>query len=194
MAMKARYTVIDGEIIAEKRGGVRSHYVPDPLDSTVALLDSTQAQTDTFSYWPDGENNARTGTTATPFRFVGAGGYYRDSGTRDYVRARVPSTQTARSLTRDPIGFDGRDRNLYRYVACRPVSLVATTGKSCSGPPCSYNNKLSQAMQKCIEDCTGKPDFAACLTKCLGKKGNDWIRDIICHYLACQQYGGSDQC
>ena len=64
--MKARYTVIDGEVIAEKRNGVRSLYVPDPLGSTVALLDSTQAQTDTFSYWPYGENDARTGATATP--------------------------------------------------------------------------------------------------------------------------------
>ena len=62
--MKARYTVIDGEIIAEKRNGVRSLYVPDPLGSTVALLDNTQAQTDTFSYWPYGENDTRTGATA----------------------------------------------------------------------------------------------------------------------------------
>ena len=38
-----RYTVIDGEVIAEKRNGVRSLYVPDPLGSTVALVDNTQA-------------------------------------------------------------------------------------------------------------------------------------------------------
>ena len=29
--MKTRYTVLDGEIIAEKRSGVRKQYVPDPL-------------------------------------------------------------------------------------------------------------------------------------------------------------------
>jgi hypothetical protein len=79
------YTVIDGEIIAEKRSGVRSLYVQDPLGSMVALLDNTQAQTDTFSYWPYGENNGRSGTTATPFQFVGMAGYYRDSGSRTYV-------------------------------------------------------------------------------------------------------------
>ena len=50
MAMKARYTALDGEIIAEKRGGVRRFYVPDAIGSTLALLDNTQAQTDTFSY------------------------------------------------------------------------------------------------------------------------------------------------
>src|SRR5581483_9202690 len=88
MAMRVRYTVVNGEVIAEKRSGVRKLYVPDPLGSTVALLDSTQTQTDTFSYWPYGEERSRTGTTATPFRFVGGAGYYRDSASRVYVRAR----------------------------------------------------------------------------------------------------------
>lgn len=55
MPMKARYTTIDGEIVAQKRNGVRKSYVPDPLGSTIALLDNTQTQTDTFAYWPYGE-------------------------------------------------------------------------------------------------------------------------------------------
>ena len=44
MAMRVRYTVVNGEVIAEKRSGVRRLYVPDLLGSTVALLDSTQTQ------------------------------------------------------------------------------------------------------------------------------------------------------
>ena len=74
-----RYTVINGEVVAEKRGGVRRLYVPDPLGSTVALLDNTQAKTDTFDYWPYGEESAHTGTIPTPFRFAGSFEYYRDS-------------------------------------------------------------------------------------------------------------------
>ena len=81
MPMKARYTVIDGEVIAEKRNGVRKQYVPDPLGSTVAMLDNTQAQTDTFSYWPYGEVASRTGITPTPFQFVGTKGYYKSNTT-----------------------------------------------------------------------------------------------------------------
>jgi len=65
-----RYTVIDGEILSENRAGVKRDYVPDPLGSTLALLDSTQTQTDTFSYYPYGEVASRTGTTATPFQYV----------------------------------------------------------------------------------------------------------------------------
>src|SRR5438876_1454504 len=82
------YTVLDGEIISENRNGVERDYVPDPLGSTVALLDSTQAVTDTFSYWPYGEGRSRIGGTQTPLRFIGVGGYYRDTSGRTYVRAR----------------------------------------------------------------------------------------------------------
>src|SRR6266568_1906472 len=99
MAMKVRYEVINGEIIAEKRGGVRRSYVPDPLGSTVALLDNTQTKTDTWEYWPFGEVRTRTGTTATPFQFVGTRGYYRDAASRIYVRARIYRADQARWLT-----------------------------------------------------------------------------------------------
>src|SRR5207248_7096429 len=99
-----RYTTINGEIIAEKRAGVRKLYVPDPVGSTVALLDSTQSQTDSFQYWPYGEERVRTGTTPTPFRFGGTRGYYRDSASRIYVRARTLATNRARWLVRSVPG------------------------------------------------------------------------------------------
>ena len=55
------YLVVDGVLLAENRGGTKSDYVPDPGGSMVALFDNTQAQTDTFSYWPYGEAMNRTG-------------------------------------------------------------------------------------------------------------------------------------
>jgi len=128
MTMKARYTVIDGEVVAEKRNGVRSLYVSDPLGSTVALLDNTQAQTDMFSYWPYGENNGRIGITATPFQFVGTAGYYRDSSSQNYVRARLLNTKTGRWFTRDPLGFNNGDVNFYNYAANNPVTKIDPTG------------------------------------------------------------------
>ena len=100
-----RYTTVNGEIIAEKRNGVRSLYVPDPLGSTVALLDNTQTKTDTFEYWPYGEVRTRTGTTATPFQFDRTLGYHQDSGSRTYARARTLNTTQGRWMTQDPIGF-----------------------------------------------------------------------------------------
>jgi hypothetical protein len=91
-----RYTTVNGEVIAEKRNNVRSLYVPDPLGSTVALLDNTQTKTDTFSYWPYGEVRTRTGTNPTPLQFVGTQGYYRDSASRTHVRARPLDIQHGR--------------------------------------------------------------------------------------------------
>lgn len=80
---------------------MRSLYVPDPLGSTVALLDNTQTKTDTWVYWPYGEVKTRTGTNATAFQFVGTLGYYQDSATRAYVRARYLDTQKGRWLTEE---------------------------------------------------------------------------------------------
>ena len=155
-----RYTVIDGEVIAEKRNGVRKLYVPDPLGSTVALLDNTQAQTDTFAYWPYGEDAGRTGTTPTPFQHVGTAGYYRDSSTRGYVRARVLDKQKGRWLTEDPLN----NLNLYAYVQNRVVSYTDPSGLETKISPPNTKDWL-----KCLEKCKGKTgtDFFKCLGTCL---------------------------
>ena len=120
MAMKVRYTTVNGRVIAEKRNGVRSYYVADALGSTVALLDNTQSKTDTFKYWPYGETRAHTGTNPTALRYVGTLGYYTDSSRRTHVRARPLDTLSGRWLSKDPSGFAGGDSNLYRYAASNP--------------------------------------------------------------------------
>jgi RHS repeat-associated protein len=125
-----RYTTIKGEVIAEKRNGSRRLYVPDPLGSTVALLDNTQTQVDTFAYWPYGEVRTSTGTTPPPFQFVGTAGYYTDGVSRSYVRARYLHTQKTKWSTEDPIGFLGGDSNLTRYVSNRPTILRDPSGLS----------------------------------------------------------------
>jgi len=123
-----RYTSIDGEILAEKRSGVRRTYVPDPLGSTTALAGSTQALTDTFAYWPYGEERYHTGPTPTPFRYVGTRGYYRDSSTVAYVRARSLTVQFGRWLNSDPWESDSSGTNLYPYVDNNPTTIVDPSG------------------------------------------------------------------
>ncbi len=125
------YTIAHGEVLSEKRTGVIRDLVPDSLGSTVALLDGSQAKSDTFSYWPYGEEASRTGTTPTPFRFVGVLGYFRDSSSRSYVRARHLDTQRGRWSSQEPLRFFGDDLNFYRYVQSRPSDLVDPTGLLC---------------------------------------------------------------
>jgi RHS repeat-associated protein len=135
-----RYTVANGEIIAEKRNGVRRTYVPDPLGSTVALLDNNQQKTDTFSYWPYGEVKTRTGNTPTPFQYVGTLGYYRDSTGRTYVRARHYQQRYGRWMTVDPDPI--LDENNFSYCGNNCLSMVDPTGAwYINWYKCSENDK-----------------------------------------------------
>ena len=143
-----RYTTVGGEVLAEKRGGVRRQYVPDPLGSTVALLDSSQTETDTFSYWPYGEEVSRTGTTATPFRYVGTLGYYRDSATRSYVRARHLDMRAGRWTAEDPMGFDGGSWNLYQYAVSAPIAFSDPTGRQLFGQVARCAACMARAARK----------------------------------------------
>jgi RHS repeat-associated protein len=119
------YTKVNGELLAENRDNVRRWYVPDLLGSAVALLDNTQTQTDTFSYCPFGEERTRTGTTATPFRFVGTWMYYRDSLIRTYVVARELRTDQGRWMTVERTSYETCK---YCYVDNGPVSWIDPDG------------------------------------------------------------------
>src|SRR2546423_3059373 len=121
MAMRVVYTTVGGRVLSENRGGTKRDYVADPLGSTVALLDNTQTQTDTFTYWPYGENRTRTGTNVTPFQFVGTLGYYRDSASRTYVRARTLRTDQGRWMTEDPDVLDDGGFGRYGYATSAPT-------------------------------------------------------------------------
>src|SRR5437879_11540788 len=115
------YEVIDGEIIAEKRSGVRMLCVPDAIGSTAALVDNTQTITDTFAYWPYGEESGGTGARDTQMRYSGAFGVRRDSASRAYARVRFPRKDLARWQTLDPIGFRAGFGNLFLYAADNPI-------------------------------------------------------------------------
>jgi RHS repeat-associated protein len=125
--MSARYTVIDGEVVAQERGGVRHQLVPDPLGSTVALYDSAGTKTDTFGYWPYGESTGRTGSTTMRFQYVGNRGYDQDGTGRNYVRMRYLDKNQGRWVTEDPLRFEA-DMNFYRYSLNQPISLIDPSG------------------------------------------------------------------
>lgn len=126
--MSARYTVIDGEVVAQERSGVRHQLVPDPLGSTVALYDDSGTKTDTFSYWPYGEISTKSGTTTVKFQFIGGIGYYYDSPTRDYIRARYLDNNKSVWTTKDTVFFTEKDINEFVYVYNNPVSIADFSG------------------------------------------------------------------
>jgi RHS repeat-associated protein len=125
MPMAVRYTVMDGEILSETRNGVQRDYLPDPLGSTVALLDSSQDKTLEVSYWPYGEIASISGTGDTPLLFVGTLGYYRDQANRTYVRARPYRQDLGQWMTVDPLW---PIQQAYTYALNAPTSRVDPSG------------------------------------------------------------------
>ena len=124
--MSVTYSTFGGRIISENRGGVIRDYVSDPLGNTVALVDDTGAITDRWEYWPYGEVAARTGTNVTPFTFIGALGYFKDTLTRLYIRARHLRVDLTQWLTQDPLW---PREQAFRYVGSRPNQFVDPSGK-----------------------------------------------------------------
>jgi RHS repeat-associated protein len=139
-----RYTVVNGQVIAENRNGVRKTYVPDPSGSTIALLDDKQKITDTFSYSPFGELKSRTGTTPTPFQYIGTKGYYTDPNNRIYVRARTYQPNYARWMSVDPL-WPGE--SAYGYARNNPVRWVDRSGMETD--PCAPGGSNRQKPPNC---------------------------------------------
>jgi RHS repeat-associated protein len=68
----------------------------------------------------------------TPFGF--AGGLYDASSGIVRFGARDYDSQTGRWLSKDPIGFEGGDTNLYGYVIQDPVNFIDPTGEVLVAP------------------------------------------------------------
>jgi RHS repeat-associated protein len=160
MALTVSYTNFGGRIVSEKRSGTVRNYVRDTLGSTAALLDSTGTVTDTFTYWPYGEERTRTGSTATPFTFVGTLGYFKDASSRLYVRLRHMKSNLGQWASVDPVWPAQKP---YAYVDCRavqsvdPLGLCGITG--CN--PASNNCVISSCFGCTTQECQNNCDFLA---------------------------------
>ena len=171
--MKARYTNIDGQVVAERRAGVRSLYVPDAIGSTSAIAIS-QTVTDTFSYWPYGEVRARTGYTATQFRFCGTLGC-RQGDRGYYVLGLSSNAILGRWLSPDAFPLSGITTSRYLLCSGNPASQVELLSLIGLGAPGSLTRislpNASRAPAPPLLGCGKKSDcdtepFAPCKNSC----------------------------
>ncbi len=130
MAMSARVTNTVHGMIAEKRGGSRRLHRHDPLGSVIGLINDSATTTDTYTYWPYGTLQASTGSTQQPWKFIGKYGYYTDSATHTYVRARKYRKDLGRWLTVDMLW---PEESAYGYAKSNPVSHADPAGLSTQG-------------------------------------------------------------
>ena len=146
-----------GALISLHEGQSSCYYGFDGSANTRLLTNQSAGVSDAYLYSAFGEELSVSGNSANPLRFGGEVGYYRDAAERVYVRARHLDVDTGRWLSRDPIGFDGGDWNLYRYVRSKPTVLTDPSGEAprnaerrSKGQICpnSVLNKLSAAVVK----------------------------------------------
>jgi len=110
----------------EANGDVR-YYHADELGSTLALTDGTGTVTDEFAYMPYGYAT-HTGSTDTPFQWLGGYGVYYDSDADLHLTLhRAYSSKLKRFISADPLGIDG-GVNLYAYGNLNPVNFVDPLG------------------------------------------------------------------
>jgi RHS repeat-associated protein len=117
-----------GQLISQRRGSTTTWYNADNQMNVRTLTNSVRTVTDRYQYEAFGDELSASGSSANPFRFGGNVGYYRDFAETYYVRQRMYWGALAQWITRDPIGFDGGDWNLYRYVGDNPVGNVDPNG------------------------------------------------------------------
>lgn len=120
--MTTNYYTVNGRIIGESTGGVRTNYLPDALGSVTATVDESGAVVNTYRYKPAGAQLSKTGVGADPkFLWNGANGYLQSVGSLSYVRARHYDSD-ANAWT--SINSRWPDVPPYSYAAFNPITYA----------------------------------------------------------------------
>jgi len=104
-------------------------FLTDLLGSTVGLANGGAIQT-SYGYDPYGVTQVVGSASDNSFQYSGR---ENDGTALLSYRNRYYSPSWGRFITEDPIGLDGGDSNLYRYVANSPISFNDPTGLSRGG-------------------------------------------------------------
>jgi len=113
------------EVFSRTTSAGTQSLVGDGLGTTLALLDAAGAEQTRYTYDPFGAVTQSGAASNNPSKFTGR----EDDGTGlYYYRARYYSPQQQRFISGDPIGFAGRDMNLYAYVGNSPTNLTDPSG------------------------------------------------------------------
>ncbi len=103
-------------------------YHQDKTGNTLALTDSSGAVVGAYAYSPYGAVLNQSGSTTTPFTYVGAYGVMSEGNALYFMKNRYYDAISGRFIQRDPIGFAGGQSNLYAYVGDNPVTNIDPDG------------------------------------------------------------------
>ena len=102
-------------------------YLTDNLGSSLALTNSSDAISTSYSYEPYG-NTTQSGSASTnALQYTGR---ENDGTGLYYYRARYYNPTYGRFIGEDPMGFSGSGPNLYSYVLESPINMFDALGLS----------------------------------------------------------------
>jgi RHS repeat-associated protein len=112
--------------------GSSQFYAFDQSGNTRVATHKPGDVTSTVDYTAFGTEYYLTGGSNLPFRFGGRWGYYtpRVPIWILYIQQRWLDVALAQWTSRDPIGFEGGDWNLCRYVANNPDGWIDPSGQA----------------------------------------------------------------
>lgn len=154
-----------GDLISQNDGTSSEYYHFDGRGDTREITDGSQNVSDTRTYSAWGDLLASTGSTDTPYQFVGKHGYAFDA-TLDqyYVRARWYEAHTARWSSVDPLGYVD-DVNLFRYVRNSAISYVDPSG----------HEWVREGHSRTIYKATSFEDSLYSLASQITGQSSDWV-------------------
>jgi RHS repeat-associated protein len=129
----------NGLIARVGTNGVALYAHADGQGNVLALTATNGAVTDQWFYSPYGQVLNRTGSTDTPFQWLGAHGVRHEGGGIYLTRYRVYHAGLMRFTSADPIGLAG-GANLFAYCLGNPLVLIDPDGK------CGTQNRIEFNM------------------------------------------------
>lgn len=133
-----------GDLVSDRRDGESNFYRFDALGSTTGLTDGSGTPTDTYRYSAFGKPVEETGTSDTPYKWIGQQGYRQDDASGLYnLRARDYDPQTGQFTSQDPLGLAAGDSNFYRYVGNNAVNTTDPSGNDDQAQIVNQNGTLT---------------------------------------------------
>ena len=124
----AHYTYGYGLTSQVNAAGQAAYYDFGLTGNTIGLTGAAGSYVNKYSYLPFGQTTTVSAALANPFTFVGQLGVIQSGSSLFSMRARDYSPTLGQFLSSDPLGLNGGDVNVRRYVGNSPVDGVDPTG------------------------------------------------------------------